>query len=568
MQKLFQLLLNAIPWAMVVEELSEQRVYKNIKYLDREPFFETEWESLREECIKDITYRCKDVTIDHQWMKIHTIPLVEDGLLIKGIAGILIPMENHEKEYNQVKEEHAMLQMILDALPDVVFFKDHQLRYRFFNKAFRDFYAIRNVNNLLGKNDYDIADSYENAEIFLLQDIDVINTGETTRFEYTIEDRDGRLSIEENVKIPVKDSKHQLCGIVGLARDNTERKKEEERLRYLSEMDLLTDVYNRHAFHKKIEQYNQDKNYPMGIIMGDINGLKLVNDTMGHYEGDRLLRNAAKVFKVVTYNIGDVYRWGGDEFIVLLPRCDENVLNEVIGNIKKECKKYVYQYVELSISLGRAIKYSMDDSFEEVIKKAEEVYQNKLVERKSMRDNVMISLVKALEDKGVENKTHWMGVREYSLLLGKEIGLQKAELEELKVAAKYHDIGKIGIRDEILLKPGKLTPEEYITIKQHSEIGSRIITACSGSPSLAHYILTHHEHWDGNGYPMGIKGSQIPLISRIIHITDAYESMTRNQVYKKAKTQKEAFEELNKCAGTQFDPNLVPIFIECIQQKK
>ena len=148
--------------------------------------------------------------------------------------------------------------------------------------------------------------------------------------------------------------------------------------------------------------------------------------------------------------------------------------------------------------------------------------------------------------------------------IGKYLGLEMSRIDELKIAADLHDIGKIGISEEILLKPGKLTEDEYKIIKTHSEKGYRIIKASSELKEVAESVLYHHERLDGRGYPIGLKGEEIPLLSRIISVCDSYDVMTSDRVYKKAMSKEDAIEELKRCSGTQFDPSLVKVFIECI----
>ena len=142
------------------------------------------------------------------------------------------------------------------------------------------------------------------------------------------------------------------------------------------------------------------------------------------------------------------------------------------------------------------------------------------------------------------------------------------ELDELVLLAALHDIGKIAVPDHILKKPGPLSSEEWIIMKGHSEIGYRIALAAPELASISELILTHHERWDGAGYPKGLKGKEIPLLSRILSIIDAFDAMTNNRPYRKGTTKEKAFAELNRNAGTQFDPGLVKIFIETQKVKK
>jgi len=152
-----------------------------------------------------------------------------------------------------------------------------------------------------------------------------------------------------------------------------------------------------------------------------------------------------------------------------------------------------------------------------------------------------------------------------ALLLGQNLKLSQAELNELVMLSALHDIGKIAVADSIILKPGKLSPKEWEMVKKHPEVGYRIAKSSVDLAAIADAILTHHENWDGSGYPEGIKGSQIPLISRIISIVDAYNAMTNDRPYRKALTRESAVAELRRCSGIKYDPELVEVFLKIIK---
>jgi HD-GYP domain-containing protein (c-di-GMP phosphodiesterase class II) len=216
----------------------------------------------------------------------------------------------------------------------------------------------------------------------------------------------------------------------------------------------------------------------------------------------------------------------------------------------------------LSIALGTATKEQSQQDIERVLKEAEDrMYRHKLLESRSIRSSIISSLEKTLFEKSFETEEHAHRLLNASMKIGREMGLTDSELDDLGLLAVLHDLGKIAISDKILIKPGRLTPEEWHEMKKHPETGYRI---AESSPELSHvseYVLSHHERWDGTGYPQGLKGSEIPKLSRIISIVDAFDAMTHPRPYKKAVSVSESLAEIERCSGTQFDPEIVDIFI-------
>ena len=341
-----------------------------------------------------------------------------------------------------------------------------------------------------------------------------------------------------------------------------------EEILFLSYSDKLTGLKNRAHMERMFKALDKDKENNYYIIMGDLNGLKLTNDALGHLEGDKLL---CIVSKILTENCDSddvVSRWGGDEFVILTINKEEEYVANLIDKLKEKCENVTQFHFRISIALGYAGSYEEDSSIEAVMSLAEKrMYRNKLLEEKSARSATINSLSRTLHEKNSETEEHTIRIKDLSMRLGKKLGLTKEKLDELELLSSLHDIGKIGIPEHILMKPLKLTDEEWEIVKTHSDIGYRI---ASSTPELAHIankILAHHERYDGTGYPNKLIGEEIPLLSRIITIVDSFDVMTHKRVYKEAFDKKYVIEELKRCSGTQFDPYLVKEFIDLLEEE-
>lgn len=333
-----------------------------------------------------------------------------------------------------------------------------------------------------------------------------------------------------------------------------------------AQRDKLTDLYNRAYFESMLAEMDKEGNYPLSFIICDVNGLKITNDIFGHFEGDVVLKKIAKLLKSVCRSDDIIARWGGDEYVILLPGTNEKRAEALIQTVKQKCRDERCAKIQLSISMGCATKKNGSMDMQTVMKKAEErMYRNKLLERTYFRNTFIAMMRDMLHKTCQEPEDHIDRLDSLSGALGRSMGLSENEMEELKLLAMLHDIGKVAINPEILNKPGKLKKEEWEEVRKHSEAGYRIAQASPELSRIAGFILFHHERWDGKGYPMGKKGTEIPLLSRIIAVIDAYDVMTHERVYKKAMSHEDALEELKRGSGTQFDPEIVGIFLKLVQ---
>ena len=400
----------------------------------------------------------------------------------------------------------------------------------------------------------------------------------TENFPYNWSDFVSRLPAEDEIltipenegerfykltRVVLKDKKEKPIGILIVLTDISDLKEAMMSLEYMSRHDQLTGLKNRSYFETELQQMDRQENYPLGIIIGDVNGLKLINDAFGHASGDLLLKEAAAIISDTCPKDSLVARIGGDEFAIVLPRSCEDDLIKLIKAIRKNCLKVSSLSTPLSIAFGFALKTEAGLGINSIIKQADEnMYKMKMLESRSIRSALIITLQKALEERNIETLEHMERTRQLGVSLGKKIGLPDYLLNDLSLLAILHDIGKLGIPDEILLKPGPLNAEEWKIMKTHCDKGFHIASSIPEMISIAEAILHHHEHWDGKGYPYGLHGEDIPLLSRMISIVDAFDVMTHDRPYHHAITPDEALEEIRSCAGSQFDPELAEVFIK------
>lgn len=347
-----------------------------------------------------------------------------------------------------------------------------------------------------------------------------------------------------------------------------ERELIEQQLKYISMHDSLTGLYNRAYFEEEMKRLNSGRFDPVAIVVCDVDGLKLVNDTLGHTSGDELLKEAAKMISASFRDNDMIARIGGDEFVALLPQCDEKALQEICIRIMNAVTAYNKNKTDflLSISVGFSCKYAADD-ITHVFKDADDsMYREKLRRRPSTHIHLIQKLKSILEHRDFIAQGHADRLTRLVSALAKRIGLSGERLHNLALLAQFHDIGKVGIPDIIINKDGPLTYEEYAEVKKHSEIGYRIAQSLPEMAMIAEFILKHHEWWNGTGYPFGLSGEQIPIECRIMAIADAYDVMTSERPYQLAKSHDAAMTEIKKYAGTQFDPHLVEEFIKMVKE--
>ncbi len=351
--------------------------------------------------------------------------------------------------------------------------------------------------------------------------------------------------------------------VLAIIRNVTEERLNQLLIENLSYRDQLTGLYNRRFYEEELNRLDTKINLPLSLILLDVNGLKLTNDAFGHTMGDKLLQRVAKVVSNCCRTEDIIARLGGDEFVILLPNASSQDAEVIVDRIYSNMNIETLGSIKISVSVGFDTKLSMDQHMKDIFTKAEDqMYRKKLYESQNMRHQTIHSILQTLYQKDLHEKIHSTNVSHISVQIGKEYGLTQEKLKALEVAGMMHDIGKIAVDSTIRNKQSALNESEYIEIRRHSEIGYQILKSVDQYTSLAEIILHHHERWDGHGYPYGLARENIPLLSRIITLADAYEAIRSDRPYRLGRSHHETLLEIQYHSGKQFDPKLVNVLLK------
>jgi diguanylate cyclase (GGDEF)-like protein/putative nucleotidyltransferase with HDIG domain len=366
----------------------------------------------------------------------------------------------------------------------------------------------------------------------------------------------------------------------------------------LAARDGLTGLLNHRTINARLESHlevEQEEAGQVCVLLLDMDGFKTFNDTYGHLVGDQVLRHIAEALTDTCAKISEqrpvraeAGRCGGDEFIIVLAGGTPEDARTFATDVRRDLAERPFVNPEgtalpIHLCFGIADSASVGRSSVALLAAADAaLYESKqnggdtVTLHLSCEDDeeppyrstfdVLDGLVTAIDHKDRYTKKHSEDVTRYALMLAQALNLSEETTNAVRLAGLLHDVGKIGVPDSILRKPGKLTPEEYEIMKNHVTLSALIIHGLPRLSDILDAVANHHERWDGNGYPKGVAGEAIPLLGRVMAIADAFSAMTLDRPYRAGLTIETALEEIEKGAGTQFDPNLAPVFVEAIQE--
>jgi len=468
------------------------------------------------------------------------------------VFGILKNITEIEITRRSLSDSRNSFELIFNSSPAGIFLFKNDFVIALENKTFTDFFKLGHFGMKL---DVLLGDHYYNVVTKLKEGKSISKL----RISHTI---DGKVKHFNVLIEPIAESFQN--NYQGTLTDITDEVLVREEIEYLASHDVLTGLYNRNYFENKMK--NEKENLPLGILVCDVDGLKLLNDAFGHDEGDKLLIKLANLLEN-TSDENVVARIGGDEFVILVPNATEKKMVHLVKAIKHSLKGVVLFGIQFDVSIGYQITNEKNTNFDKTYITAENyMYRKKLKQRTARREYSQEAILRSLYKITNEDKAHCDRVGKYSSLLLNEIGFKRnKDLEEIIYLGKLHDIGIITISEEIRNKRSQFTEEERVEHRLHSESGYRIVKNLTDIENVSDGVLYHHENYDGTGYPHGLKGEEIPIYARIIRITHYYDMLLSTYLDRKVLTKSEALDRLIEKKGTYFDGELVDKFVNLMR---
>jgi len=468
-----------------------------------------------------------------------------------------------------LKEKKEQLRLILDSAAEGIYGNDKDGNCTFCNISCIKILGYSGEEDLLGKNMHRrIHHSRRDGKPFPADQCKILHSireGKGAHVEDEVFWKADGTYIEVEYRSYPQIRNGEIVGAVITFTDITKRKEREGKINYLSYHDTLTGLYNRQYFVENLSKADNADNLPLSVIFADINGLKMTNDIFGHAAGDSLIKKSSEVLVQSCRQDDIVARVGGDEFILLLPKTDNEKVQKILARIRSGFTKAKVAAIKCSISIGTDTKTSDDQSIEEIIANAENsMYKDKSMNRKAINKDIIDTIIDTLHSESPGEKQHSEVVSQLCGDIGAALSMTDTEINKLKRVGYLHDIGKIVLDSNVLLKD-TLEEDDIENVQQHSIVGYRILNLFDDTLDLAEYVYNHHERWDGKGYPKGLKGEEIPQISRIISIAETYERVLRREAVSNPESKEKAIQIIKDGAGKRFDPKIAELFVQMME---
>ncbi len=540
-------------------------------------------------------------TVGRRWIQVSYVPDYAESGEVLGFFLSVIDITQRKQAEIALRERTELLDNVLSTAPLAVYWKDKDSTYLGCNASFAQMAEIDSPAMIFGKSDYDLPWPIEDAEQYRKEDEKVVASGRPLlNIEEKYVGSDGSPAIALTSKLPLHDADGNIFGVLGVSTDVTERKALElereallERTKLLlsealkrADQDSLTETLNHRAFHKELQEEitrAQRGGDTLAVAVLDLDHFNYFNDVYGYVTGDGMLRYVAELIQRQCRPDDTLARFGGDEFALLLPHVSPTDAEAITRRIVETVEKAGFvppghnAAIPLGICAGMAL-YPLDSgtrlgllaTASERLRLAKSGGDSVMALAQSVRRDLTRSrqgfpmldaMTAAVDNKDRYTRRHSEDVLSYSLDIAVQLGLSLEEQDSIKVAALLHDIGKIGVPDHILRKPGTLTQDEFEAVKQHPLMGAIIVAAVPGFEETLDAVRHHHERWDGEGYPFGLKGEEIPLPARIMAVADAFSAMTTDRPYRQGMSEEQACAIIRRGAGSQWNPECVEAFL-------
>ncbi|TDY55960.1 PAS domain S-box-containing protein/diguanylate cyclase (GGDEF)-like protein [Aminivibrio pyruvatiphilus] len=478
-----------------------------------------------------------------------------------------------EERNRELDQNRSHLKLILDSAAEGIYGIDRKGNCTFANAGCLKMLGYGSQEDLSGKNmHFLIHYAHRDGRLMDPEECKIfssLRTGRGIRVDDEVFWTSGGTPLDVAYSSYPQFRNGELTGAVVTFTDNTERRKSEARINFLTYHDSLTGLYNRAFFEEELKRMDRDENLPLAVIFGDVNGLKLTNDIFGHSAGDELLKKSAEALRKSCRESDIIARVGGDEFTIILPRAKPEDVRKLIGRIKGEISKLRVRAIKGSIALGFSVKTDPGQSVQETLREAEEaMYREKDLGRKAESLETISAIMETLHEKSPCQKQHSENVSRICMEIGHALNMPETETRKLKEAGFLHDIGKIVVDEDVLNEAGCLFPGEEDSdgeMKKHPVAGFRILNLYDETMDLGESVLNHHENWDGSGYPRGIGGEEIPQMARILRAGEAFDDLLESMEEGRM-TGEEVLEQILKLRGTSLDPAVADILISMVRK--